>query len=109
MKPLEVLKHFRQHFNYKPFKCITDENCGQKFYTLPLFVDHLKFDHNMTTNMIKNSKNSLYTYEKILEVEEILELKAIKSELMTFDFGNLNGICFKILFVRVFSMDSNLC
>jgi hypothetical protein len=88
IKPLEQLKHFRQHLNYYPFKCIIDENCGQKFNFFPLFVEHIKCDHNMSEDMIKNSTNSLYSYEKIIEIEKILELKGIKCELIGFDFEN---------------------
>jgi len=42
----------------------------------------------MSEDMIKNSTNSLYSYEKIIEIERILELKGIKCELIGFDFEN---------------------
>jgi hypothetical protein len=42
----------------------------------------------MSEDMIKNSTNSLYSYEKIIEIEAILELKGIKCELIDFDFEN---------------------
>ena len=82
LKPLDQLKHVRQHLNYSPFKCIYDSDCNQKFFTHPLFVSHLKSDHQMTEQSICKSKRQLFSYEKVIEIEEILEKKGIINEMI---------------------------